>query len=170
MPSHLFVGLPALFFTLIAFPVTATELSVIGWLEYVDIDGGDMQYEAKIDTGADVSSINADIIKEFTRNNLDWVQLALVNKEGQRIILEKQILRYAKIKRKQALPVKRPVISLGVCLGDQYRKIEVNLAKRKNFKYKLLIGRNFLRGTYLVDSSNTYTTQPGCNRTGSHTE
>lgn len=163
VPCHsIFRFYCALFLVLSFSPVSANNRAVIGWVEEVIIENDELEITAKIDTGADFSSINADRIKRMVRNGEDWVRVDLSNKSGEEITLEKKVIRYAKIKRKLALPVVRPVINLGVCVGGIYRQIAVNLAKRPNFKYKMLIGRNFLRGNFLVDSSVTHTTQPSC--------
>lgn len=146
----------------ISTPLQADVLAVIGWLEYVDIEDGKLAFEAKIDTGADVSSVNALSVVSYQRNGEDWLKIRLVNKEGEEVTLDKKVVRYAKIKRKRAEPVKRPVIRLKLCVGNTVREVEVNLSKRSNFKYKMLIGRNFLRNKFLVNSSDVFTTKPLC--------
>lgn len=142
--------------------VFAIEKQTIGWIEKIKIKEGALQLIAKIDTGATTSSINAKILKEYSKKNSNWIQFLIVNKEGNRLILDREIVRVAKIKRKRALPLERPVVILGVCVGNVYKEEEVNLSKRKNFNYQVLIGRNFLAGDFLVDSEHTYTKQPVC--------
>lgn len=135
---------------------------IIGWLEFVQITGSGLRVEAKIDTGADSSSINARILKKYTRNGEEWVRFRIDNKKGKELVLDQKIIRYVKIKRRRMVPIKRPVINLGICLGHIKRVVEVNLAERSNFEYKMLIGRDYLYNTYLVDSAMTFTTSPGC--------
>jgi len=142
--------------------VQAADKQVIGWLEDVRIGDADMVFKAKVDTGADNTSIKAKVLKKFSRDGSEWVHFRLLNKSGQTAVLERKVLRYAKIKRKMAPSIKRPVVKLGICLGAVYRDVEVNLAERKKFKYHMLIGRSFLRGFYLVDSELQYTLQPSC--------
>lgn len=142
--------------------VPAADKQSIGWLEEISINNDELQLKAKIDTGATTSSLNSKIIKLFTRDKQRWVRFRVGNKEGQDIVLERKILRIVKIKRKLALPIKRYVISLGICLGNRYREMEVNLANRENFVYRVLIGRNYLKDHFLVDSSRTFTTSPNC--------
>ena len=143
-------------------PLAARDLPVIGWLENVLIEGGKLEFEAKIDTGADISSVNAQSVHQYTRDGEDWLKVRLVNKEGKSVTLDKKLVRYAIIKRKQAEPVRRPVINLSLCVGHIERSVEVNLAKRNNYKYKMLIGRNYLRDSYLASSSNVFSTKPLC--------
>jgi len=140
----------------------AVEKQTIGWLEHVAVGKQRLQFKAKIDTGADTTSIRAKILREFTIDDDDWIEFELSNQHGQSIKLQQKIERYVKIKRRLMPSIKRPVILLGVCLGKVYRNVEVNLAQRKNFKYSMLIGRNYLQGFYLVDSAETYTSLPTC--------
>jgi len=140
----------------------AADKQVIGWLEQVKINNSEFQLKAKIDTGATTSSLNAYTIKSFNKDKKKWIRFSVKNKAGKKVILEKEIVRYVKIKRKLALAMKRPVINLGVCIGKAYRELEVNLADRKNFEYQMLIGRNYLQGYFLVDSELEYTSRPSC--------
>ena len=152
-----------LLISLTTMPAFAEALPVSGWIEFVTIDNNKLQLEAKVDTGADNSSINAKILKKYTLNNEKWISFQITNKKGEQIVLERKISRYANIKRKLALPLKRPVVYLGICMGKVYREAEVNLADRSTFKYQLLIGRNYLRNKYLVDSASKHLTVPECN-------
>ncbi len=140
----------------------AQAKQVIGWLEFVYVDQTRMQIEAKIDTGADTSSIKAEVLDKFSVQGEKWIRFSLTDWYGKKRILERKIERYAKIKRKLAPSIRRPVIRLGICLGNIYKDAEVTLAQRTKFKYQMLIGRNYLRGTYLVDSAIEHSTWPNC--------
>ena len=140
----------------------ASNKLTIGWLEHIKIIGSDFQLNAKIDTGAATSSMNAKIIKKFTKEGEKWIRFYIENNKGNKILLERKVIRYVKIKRKRAFAIKRPVINLGICLGKIYRTLEINLADRKNFDYQILIGRNYLRDYFLIDSALEYTTKPDC--------
>jgi hypothetical protein len=140
----------------------ARDKQTIGWIEKVALDNNRLQLKAKIDTGATTSSIHAEVLKKFKRGGQKWVRFKLRNKTGQSIVVEKKVVRMVKIKRKLALSLKRPVVLLGVCLGKVYREEEVNLSNRGNFVYEMLIGRNYLKDYFLVDSSRTFTVKPRC--------
>ena len=60
----------------------------------------------------------------------------------------------------------RPVVVLGVCMGDMYKDIEVNLVDRKGFLYPVLIGRSFLKENIVVDATLTFTREPVCKGVG----
>ena len=155
--------LSVLFVCLFQMPVSfASEKKAIGWLEYVEIADSDLKLKAKIDTGATTSSLNAKIIKKFKKNGEKWIRFSIENNIGEEVLLERKVVRYVKIKRKLAFSLKRPVINLGICLGKIYQTQEINLADRNNFNYQILIGRNYLKNYFLVDSAIEYTTKPLC--------
>lgn len=145
------------------FPITqAADKQIIGWLEQVHINEARIVLDAKIDTGADNSSIKAKILKKYERDGKQWVRFRLRDKHNHTVVLERKIERYTRIKRKMAPAIRRPVVKLGLCLGNVFREAEVNLAERKKFKYHILIGRSFLKGIFLVDSDMQYETRPVC--------
>lgn len=140
----------------------ADNKAVIGWVEPVMILPETILLQAKIDTGADHSSINASKLEKFHRQGSEWVRFQLNDRDGKLHLLEKPVLRNTLIKRRGIESQRRPVIRLGVCLHRQYRTIEVNLADRKSYNYKMLIGRSFLQGLFLVDSALMNRTSPEC--------
>ena len=77
-------------------------------------------------------------------------------------MVEMPLEREAKIKRKGSQVQIRPVVKLGVCLAGVYEEVEFTLTDRSNFEYPVLIGRNFLAGKFLVDSSRSFTLPPSC--------
>ena len=135
----------------------------VGWIEKAIIFPSNMKLDAKLDTGAEITSINAVDIDKFDRDGETWVRFTVVDKSGKRVTLERKLLGVAEIKRHQGPPQKRPVVSLGICVGKQYAEVEVNLIDRSRFKYPLLIGRNFMAGRLLPDPSVEYTVEPSCN-------
>lgn len=140
----------------------AATPEIIGWIEHVSIHPQKLVMTAKIDTGADNSSVHAEDIQISEKNGLKVVTFTLRNKQGQSRQLEKPLLRYVLIKRKGADPLQRPVVEIDLCLGNSIRTAQVNLSNRENFKYSMLIGRSYLQQAYLVDSSRTYTARLTC--------
>lgn len=143
-------------------PLYAESKQVVGWIEKVRIYPGNLIVHAKLDTGADNCSINVPNVEFFERRGEKWVRFDFTNREGKTVTFERKVVRIVKIKRKGAKRQERPVIMLGVCLGNVYKEFEVNLANRSGFKYHMLIGRKFLKGDFLIDSSIKYTVEPGC--------
>lgn len=135
---------------------------VVGWIEKVRVYPGNLVLHAKLDTGADNCSLNAPHIEYFERKNEKWVRFEAVNREGNTVTLERKLVRTARVKRKGAKHQERPVVLLGICIGNIYKEVEVNLVDRSHYKYQMLIGRKFLKGDLLIDSSVKYTLEPKC--------
>lgn len=139
------------------------EKHIIGWIETVQILPENLSFAAKIDTGADHSSLNAINQKEFRKGKEKWIRFSIPLEKDRAISLERPILRMARIKRKGQGYQKRAVVLFDLCVGSLYKKeVPVNLADRSRFKYPMLIGRSFLKGTAIVDASLTFTQSPSC--------
>jgi hypothetical protein len=147
----------------LALPVMAAEKTIAGWIEKVRIYPGNFLVHAKLDSGAEYSSLDAGNMQFFERNGQKWVRFDLAEKrEGKDITFERPVLRWAPIKRHNQEPQRRPVIKLGVCLGNIYKETEVNLVDRKNYHYRMLIGRKFMDGAIIIDTAAKYTVEPNC--------
>lgn len=139
------------------------EKHIIGWIETIQILPETFQLSAKIDTGADNSSLNVTNPIQFLKEEEPWIRFTIPLGKDEPVTVERPIKRYARIKRKGAASLKRPVVLLDLCVGTLYKKnVPVNLADRRGFKYSMLIGRTFLKGSALVDSDLTLTQQPSC--------
>ncbi len=138
---------------------------VIGWIENVRVSPGDVLITAKIDTGADTSSLHCDCINKFVRNGEPWVQFKITGVNGKQVSLEKKVERTVTVKRHFGTGQKRDVVRLGLCLGGQYEERDVSLVDRTGFKYDLLIGRKFMAGKFIVDPSQKFMAEPHCENT-----
>jgi hypothetical protein len=121
-----------------------------------------MKVKAKLGTGADNSSFNAKNIQYFNRCEEKWGRFQFRNFEDRYQVIEAKTIRTAAIKRLGQAPVDRPVIRLGVCIGNTVKQTEVNLTDRSGFNYQMLIGRSFLAGSFLIDPGLRFVSQPDC--------
>ena len=141
----------------------AAQPQTIGWIEHVTVQPGDITLKAKIDTGADNSSVHAKDINIYERDGVKWVSFTVENRQGKNASFDLPVVRMANIKRKGAEPLVRPVVTMDLCIGGTLKTANINLANRENFKYPMLIGRSYLKDQYLVDSGKQYTAQATCN-------
>lgn len=145
-----------------AAPVMA-ETRVAGWIERIALGEEGLILSAKLDTGADTSSLHAPEINWFTRDGAHWVSFEVTGEDGRKVRFERKVIRIAQIKRRGGGPtLDRPTVLMGVCLGHVYHVSEVNLADRSRFKQPFLVGRNFLANHFAVDSGRTHTLEPDC--------
>ena len=106
---------------------------------------------ARIDTGAETSSIDVSNIKEFERDGESYVSFDIDNSiTKEKKSFEKKIKRRVNIKR-QNINEKRLVVEMEMKMGNQLFKKEFTLADREKFDYQVLIGRNVLNGLAVVD-------------------
>ena len=130
-------------------------LPVYGYIEDVMIETNDMLFAAKLDSGADTSSMNALDLTEFERDGDTWVRFHLIHpKTKEKVVFEKQVVRWSHIKRHGTTRQKRPVVLMTVKIGkNEYFREQFSLTDRSQFEYQVLLGRNYLNGIALIDVS-----------------
>lgn len=139
------------------------EKQIIGWIETVQILPENLSLPAKMDTGADHSSLNVIDSMEFMKGEERWIRFSIPLEKDEAVTLERPIKRFALIKQKGAPRQKRAVVLFDLCVGIMFKKnVPVNLANRTGFKYPMLIGRSFLKSSAIVDSALTFTQSPSC--------
>ena len=156
--SKLFIALSIVF--MLSPNVYAKE--VIGWVENVGVSSSNAIVKAKIDTGADSSSLHCECITPYERDGEQWVKFTITDIDGQSISYEKKILRTTKVKRHFGEVQERIVVRMGICIGDQYGETDVSLVDRSGFNYSLLIGRKYLKNKFIVDPGETFMSSPQC--------
>jgi hypothetical protein len=149
-----------------AAPVAATpDLEILGWIEKVRLLPVEMEISAKLDTGADNSSIHAPKHKIVGRDGADWVLFTVTNIDGERARFEKPLKQWVTILSASGR-TERPVVEMTICLAGLRRTVDVNLADRGDLSYPMLIGRSYLRGRVAVDSGREHVGSPVCEREG----
>ena len=133
---------------------------VIGWVNSAIIYPEKLIVNARIDTGAKTSSVRGKSIKLFSKQGEQWLSVIINDKKGHAVKIKHRIVRFVRIKQHKGKPVRRPVIMLGICISNIHQEVEA----RAGFNYPLLIGRNYLAGNFFVDSANTFTVRPVCNK------
>ncbi len=133
--------------------------TVIGALEYVRLVPPNVVLKARIDTGAKTTSIDARDITPFERDGKQWVRFVCVFGEKEHTI-ERKVVKTVQIKRHGAESQDRYVVKMRIILGDVSQLISVNLSDREEYKYPVLIGRNFLRDFFMVDVAKKYQFKP----------
>ena len=147
----------------LAVPAAASEPDIFGWAEPVILEEAGYRLEAKLDTGADTSSLDAIDIRRFRRKGKSWVRFTVEDHdEGETVRLERPLLRRVRIKRHDGESQRRSVVSLTVCLAGHRRKVEFSLIDRSQFDYPVLLGRSALAGIAIVDPQVVNLSEPDC--------
>lgn len=131
----------------------------IGEIEWAFVEPGNVVLEARVDTGAETSSIHAEDIQLIEKDGKRWVRFSLTHPETNvKIPLERRLHRRILVKQKVAdVQDRRYVVRMWVTLGDSRIWLDVSLSDREDFEFPLLIGRNMLMDTFVVDISQRHT-------------
>ncbi|MEC4982640.1 MAG: RimK/LysX family protein [Oscillatoria sp. PMC 1068.18] len=142
-----------------------SSTKIVGWVEKGQISGLDEEIKFKLDTGATTSSINAEIIEQPDAETESGGMIKFRFRDGEEVsqIYELPVARWVKIESRTQDFIRRPVVRMKMCVAGSWIEEEVNLAERDDFNYSVLVGRNLLKkGKLAVDSSQTFTQDPGC--------
>ncbi|MCS0383275.1 RimK/LysX family protein [Vibrio diabolicus] len=133
----------------------ARPLFKAGHIEVAEVEG--MSFPVKLDTGADVSSINAKNIKQFKKDGKDMVSFTYENDLGMTKAFTREVVDVMRITAKKGEKAnERPVVEMHVKLGELEKKIRVNLQDRGRFHYSMILGKNFLKHGAVVSSDTNY--------------
>ncbi len=136
-------------------PRPASPIPVLGELERVVVDPPQLMLEARLDTGAAGSVIDARNAREFERDGKTWVKFTLLDPATTKAIeVSRPVVRSFPIKDSSA---RRYVVTLHIRLGEIDQYTELSLADRSGQRHPLILGRNFLRDQALVDVSRRFT-------------
>ncbi len=135
---------------------------VVGAVEKVFLAPPGVLLQARIDTGATTSSLDAENLEYFERNGEEWVRFSLIHPQKKtESILERKVVRIVRIIQAVAEDSeRRPVIEMGVTVGNKTQTAEFTLSTRRHLEYSLLIGRNILRDLFVVDVSQSNIAPP----------
>jgi len=140
--------------------IYSKHLLVIGWREWVCLkDLGITKIKAKIDTGARTSALHAYDVHEYKEGQRNMVRFkvhptqknTLSVKYAKAEIVEKRLVRDSGGK-----VTLRPVILTTVQVGELQWKIELTLVNRDQMGFRMLLGRQALRGHLLVNPQKSY--------------
>lgn len=135
---------------------------VVGELEKFYLVGPGYVYDARIDSGATTSSIDARNVTRFERDGESWVRfdIPVPGAEDKFTTLERQIERKVRIIQATEEDFeRRVVVDLQFMIGDHQQRAEFTLADRGHMSHSVLIGRNVLRDVMLIDVGKEYATQ-----------
>lgn len=139
------------------------EKTIFGHVERVIISEEGFSLKARLDTGAQTSSLDAHNIVRFRRGDVRYVRFDVIDPDtGDFVTLERPLVRNVRIRQHTGPPMRRPVVKMWLCLGHKVRQVEVNLTPRSDFLYPFLIGRSAMRGSIVVDPELTFTAHPNC--------
>lgn len=133
---------------------------LLGWREWVQLPEIDMNFiEAKIDTGARSSSMDADPIEEFRKGKQRWLRFSIfsvadLSMAGQ--IVEAKLVGFRDVRSSTGHLTHRPVIETSIQIGACQWRIELTLTNRRSMGFRMLLGRSAIENRFCVDVSRSY--------------
>ena len=144
-------------------PSTVQARQVLGWVEWVVLEPSNVRFKAKLDSGAETSSLHANDIEPFERNDEQWVRFRVLLTDHKEELeedavtelqMERPVTRSVLIKRHDQESQRRYVVTLPFTLAD-----------RGKWTYAVLLGRRFLENEVLIDSSDSFLAAAECDWT-----
>ncbi|MCL9774720.1 ATP-dependent zinc protease family protein [Vibrio methylphosphonaticus] len=140
--------------------VNSSKPVLLGSVEKVDLDILNRRFDARVDTGAVTSSLNATDIQIFERDGKQWVKFHLLDDKAEKQEkrwIEAPVIRYVKIRQStNEKAERRAVIELWIRVGNIHEKAQFTLADRSQMTHPILLGREFIKDIALVDVSQQY--------------
>jgi hypothetical protein len=144
----------------VAAPGPKRKKKLIGWREWVrfpDLAIG--RIKAKVDSGARTSAIHAFRITPFTRDGAAYVRFVVHPVQRRRkpeVTCVARIIDQRRITDSGGNAQERYVIRTMLKLGKSSWPIELTLSNRDSMGFRLLIGRQAIRGRYVVDPGRSF--------------
>ncbi|MEZ5941044.1 MAG: RimK/LysX family protein [Planctomycetaceae bacterium] len=137
-----------------------SQRPIIGWREWIGLPQLAIPaIKVKVDTGARTSSLHAFEVERFRRENQDFVRFVvhpLQKNSVKSVNCEAPLLDYREVRSSNGAVTRRAVISTEISLLDQTWSIELSLTNRDAMGFRMLLGRQAIRGRFLVDAGVSY--------------
>ena len=137
------------------------ELMLVGRKEYVAFpEWGIRRVRAKVDTGARSSALDVlgyDLWEVDGQGLHVRLRLALNRRRGDRFrVVEAPVTRMVAVRNSGGACEQRPLIEATIRLGPVTRRIRLTVTDRAAMRYRMILGRQALRGQFVVDVSKKY--------------
>ena len=134
--------------------------TTIGWREWVDLPQFGLHgVKAKIDTGARSSSLHAFDVETLDSGGHTRIRFnahPIQKNDAVVVAVECDLLEYREVRSSNGQTEQRPVVITDVEVMGQRWSIELTLANRDNMGFRMLLGREALRGRFTVDPGHSY--------------
>lgn len=133
---------------------------IAGSEEWVSLpDLGLPMIKVRVDSGAKTSAIHAVNISPFQRNGEAWVSFDVypLQYDGKKVVhCEAPVIDKRTIKSTSGSRESRYVIRTVLKVAEEAWEIELTLANRDSMGYRMLLGREAMRGKMLVDPDSSF--------------
>ena len=141
------------------------EKKVVGWKEQGALP--DLKLKsviAKIDTGANLATIDAADIKFVTRKDVKYVKFTVKKRNNTVRKTSAPLVGFKRIRSSNGDVERRPYIKTDILMDGITKNIELTLTDRGPMDYTMLIGRKALGRRWIVNPSISFMTKPKGNK------
>ena len=141
------------------------EKKVVGWKEQDALP--DLKIKsviAKIDTGANLATIDADDIKFVTRKDVKYVKFTVKKRNNTVRKTSAPLAGFKRIRSSNGDVERRPYIKTDILMDGITKNIELTLTDRGPMDYTMLIGRKALGRRWIVNPSISFMTKSNGNK------
>jgi len=137
-----------------------SPLPISGWREWVSLPNLSIRsIKAKIDSGARSSCLHAFDIELLDRDGTEWVRFALhpIQRNDVNVVwCEAPVLDRRFVRSSNGVVSQRIVIRTLLRIFGRAWPIDLTLHNRDAMGFRMLIGREAVRGRFLIDSGGSY--------------
>lgn len=134
--------------------------TVVGWREWIFLpELTKTKIKAKVDTGARTSAIHAEDIKIIKKGDKKFVRFKILpdqNSDKLSRVVTMELVEKRKVRSSVGHETLRPVVKTCLRVGGELFPIEMTLVNRDIMGFRMLIGREALKGRFLVDPQKSF--------------
>lgn len=137
------------------------SVTTVGWCEWLALPELELlAIPAKVDTGAETSSLHVRSISRIRKENSNWVRFVTEPVSGIHVSCKAPVEDVREVVSSNGLMEERMVIRtairLGLAVDAPEWSIEVTLADRRSMQFPMLLGREALAGRAVVDAGEAF--------------
>jgi hypothetical protein len=129
------------------------HLPIAGAVEWATVEPGDVRLQARMNTGADITTLQADKVKMVEKDGKKYVRFLVTDSATKKPVeFESRLRRKVTVKQGEE-ESHYYIVKLWISIGKTRSRVEVALRNTDDPEYALSIGRNFLVDAAIVDVS-----------------
>lgn len=134
-------------------------MQTLGWREWGALpELGITAIKMKVDTGARTSCLHAFKLEPFSKNGEDWLRIWVhpEQESDREHMCEAKIHDQREVTDSGGHTELRYVIKTKLKVGNFCDDVEFTLTNRDSMKFRMLLGRQAMRGVFVVDPDASY--------------
>lgn len=132
---------------------------VVGWREWVALPDFDVTIKAKVDTGAASASLHAFDLERFSRDGVDMARFDIHPRQRSAqgaVTVEAEVVDERHVRNPGGRTEIRPVIRTKMRWAEIVWEADINLTRRDEMGFRMLLGRKALKNRFIVDPGRSF--------------